>query len=102
MVLFILQILENFLFPSASTLLTSTIFNSAPYIVSVATTSVAITDLDLFNKTIFTAIDKIRRNGQIAEINAVFKEIIKDDHNNDINKDVLQQKINRRKDSQQN
>ena len=59
-----------------------------------AATNVAITDLDLFNNTIFTAINKIRRNRQRAEINAIFKEIIKNDHYKDMNKDVLQQQIN--------
>ena len=70
------------------------LFNSAPFIVTVATTNVAITDLDLFNNTIFTAINKIRRNRQRAEINAIFKEIIKNDHYKDLEKDVLQQQIN--------
>ena len=59
-----------------------------------ATTNVAITDLDLFNNSIFTAIIKIRKNRQRAEINAIFKEIIKNDHYKDMNKDVLQQQIN--------
>ena len=59
-----------------------------------ATTNVAITDLDLFNNTIFTAIFKIRRNRQRAEISAIFKGIIKNDHYIDMNKDVLQQRIN--------
>ena len=57
-------------------------------------TNVAITDLDLFHNTIFTAINKIRRNRQRAEINAIFKEIIKNDHYKDMSKDVLQQQIN--------
>ena len=51
-----------------------------PYIVIMATTNVAITNLDLFNNTLFTAISKIRKNRQHAEINAIFKEIIKNDH----------------------
>ena len=59
-----------------------------------ATTNVAITDLDLFNNTIFTAINEIRRNGQRAEINAIFKEIINNDHYKDMDKDVLQQQTN--------
>ena len=65
------------------------LFNSALYIITKATNNVAITDLDLFNNTIFTAINKIRRNRQRAEINAIFKEIIKNDHYKDMNKDVL-------------
>ena len=56
-----------------------------------ATTNVATTDLDLFNNTIFTAINKIRTNHQRAKINAIFKETIKNDHYKDMNKDVLQQ-----------
>ena len=59
-----------------------------------ATTNVAITDLVLFNSTIFTAINKFRRNHHLAEINAIFKEIIKNDHYKDMDKDVLQQQIN--------
>ena len=59
-----------------------------------ATTNVAITDLDLFNNSIFTAIIKIQKNRQRAEINAIFKEIIKNDHYKDMDKDVLQQQIN--------
>ena len=51
-----------------------------------ATTNVAITDLDLFNNTIFTAINKIWRKCQRAEITAIFKEIIKKDHYKDINR----------------
>ena len=69
-------------------------FNSAPYIVTMATTNLAITDLDLFNNTIFTVTNKIRRNHQCAEINAIFKKIVKNDHYKDINKDDLQQQIN--------
>ena len=45
-----------------------------------ATNNVAITDLDLFNTNILN--------------NAIFKEIIKNDHCKDMNKDVLQQQIN--------
>ena len=56
---------------STSTLLTSTKSNSAPYIVTMAAANVAITGLDLFNNTIFIAINKIRRNRQRAEINAI-------------------------------
>ena len=59
-----------------------------------ATTNVAITDLDLFSNTIFTAINKFRRNRQPAEINAIFKEIIKNDHHKDMHKDVLEQQMN--------
>ena len=59
-----------------------------------ATANVAITDLDLFDNTIFTTINKIRRNLQRAEINTIFKEIIKNNHYKDMNKDVLQQQIN--------
>ena len=59
-----------------------------------ATTNVATTDLDLFNNTIFTTIKKIWRNCQRAEINAIFKEIIKNGHYEDMNKDVLQKQIN--------
>ena len=58
-----------------------------------ATINVAITDLDLFNNAIFTAINKIRRNRQRAEINAIFTEIIKNDHYKNMDKDVLQQQI---------
>ena len=79
---------------STSTLLISTIFNSAPYIVTMLTTNAAITDLDLFNNTIFAAINKVWKNQQHAEINAIFKEIIKNDHYKDMKKDVLQQQIN--------
>ena len=59
-----------------------------------ATANVAITDLDLFDNTIFTTINKIRRNLQRAEINTIFKEIIKNNHYKDMNKDVLQQQMN--------
>ena len=59
-----------------------------------ATTNVAITDLGLFNNTVFTAINKIRRNRQRAEINAIFKEIIKNDHYKDMDKDILALQIN--------
>ena len=69
-------------------------FNSAPYIVTMATVNLAITDLDLFNNTIFTVTNKIRRNHQCAEVNAIFKKIVKNDHYKDINKDALQQQIN--------
>ena len=58
------------------------------------TTNAAITDLDLFNNTIFAAINKVWKNRQRAEINAIFKEIIKNDHYKDMKKDVLQQQIN--------
>ena len=69
-------------------------FNSAPYIVTMATTNVAMTDLDLLNNAIFTAINKIQKNRQRAEINSIFREFIKNDHYKDMNKNVLQQQIN--------
>ena len=70
-----------------------------------AATNVAITDLDLFNNTIFTAINKIRRNRQRAEIKAIFKEIIKNDHHKNMNKcftTTNKHAYNRRKNSQHN
>ena len=80
-------------------------FNSAPYIVTMATTNLAITDLDLFNNTIFTVTNKIRRNHQCAEINAIFKKIVKNDHYKDKQRcftTTNKRAYNRKKNSQQN
>ena len=92
--LFSYAYITSFKKQSTSTLLISTIFNSVPYIVTMPTTNAAMTDLDLFNNTIFAAINKVWKNRQRAEINAIFKEIIKNDHYKDMKKDVLQQQIN--------
>ena len=48
----------------------------------------------MFKNTIFTAINKVPRNRQRAEINAIFKGINENDYYKDMNKDVLQQQVN--------